>query len=149
MLCNIKSYGLTALLYACGIGFSGEILANGKTPVVTIEVLNVEASKGQLIISVFSSQESFLQTPYKQFTLPATSPATSLQVTDLTTGLYSISVIHDEDADGELGTNFVGIPNEPVGFSNDATGLFGPPDYRDTLVDIEAEQDIKINLRRL
>ncbi|MBK7861864.1 MAG: DUF2141 domain-containing protein [Archangiaceae bacterium] len=46
-------------------------------------------------------------------------------------GTYAISVFHDEDGDGVLKTNFVGAPKEPLGFSNDARGSFGPPKFDD------------------
>jgi uncharacterized protein (DUF2141 family) len=33
--------------------------------------------------------------------------------------------------DGELDSNFLGIPTEDYGFSNNARGTFGPADYDD------------------
>ena len=35
-------------------------------------------------------------------------------------GRYGIKMFHDVDGDGEMGTNIVGFPTEPFGFSNDA-----------------------------
>jgi uncharacterized protein (DUF2141 family) len=46
-------------------------------------------------------------------------------------GEYAIKVYHDEDNDDDLGTNFLGIPNEEYGFSNDASGTFGPASWED------------------
>lgn len=46
-------------------------------------------------------------------------------------GEYAIRMFHDEDNDQELNTNFLGIPTEDYGFSNNASGTFGPPDYDD------------------
>lgn len=42
---------------------------------------------------------------------------------------YAISVFHDENSDGKLATNFIGIPREGVGASNNAKGRFGPPKF--------------------
>ena len=36
---------------------------------------------------------------------------------------------HDEDNDGKVDTNWLGIPNERLGASNDARGTFGPPSF--------------------
>ena len=45
-------------------------------------------------------------------------------------GRYAVSVMHDEDADGELDTGLFGIPEEGWGVSNDApAGAFGPPSF--------------------
>ena len=47
----------------------------------------------------------------------------------LNTGTYAISVFHDENSNGKLDTNFMGIPREGVGASNNAKGHFGPPKF--------------------
>jgi uncharacterized protein (DUF2141 family) len=42
---------------------------------------------------------------------------------------YAVSVIHDENSNGRLDTNVIGIPREGVGASNNAKGHFGPPKF--------------------
>jgi uncharacterized protein (DUF2141 family) len=42
---------------------------------------------------------------------------------------YALAVIHDEDSNGKLNTNWLGIPTEGYGFSNDARALLGPPTF--------------------
>lgn len=45
-----------------------------------------------------------------------------------TAGTYAIAVYHDKDADHEFDKNFLGIPSEPFGISNDPKiGLSAPP----------------------
>lgn len=44
-------------------------------------------------------------------------------------GTYAISAFHDENSNGKLDTNILGIPREGVGASNDAKGHFGPPKF--------------------
>jgi uncharacterized protein (DUF2141 family) len=46
-------------------------------------------------------------------------------------GDYAVSVFHDENGNGKLDTNFLGMPKEGVGASNDASGHFGPPRFDD------------------
>ena len=48
---------------------------------------------------------------------------------DIPPGTYALAVIHDENMNGKLDTNWLGIPKEDYGFSNDAKGLFGAPSY--------------------
>src|SRR5450755_1266464 len=47
----------------------------------------------------------------------------------LNAGAYAISVFHDENSNGRLDTNLMGIPREGVGASNNAKGHFGPPKF--------------------
>ena len=51
--------------------------------------------------------------------------------TGVAAGSYAVSVFHDENGDGKLETGVFGIPKEPVGVSNNATGTFGPPKFED------------------
>jgi uncharacterized protein (DUF2141 family) len=46
-------------------------------------------------------------------------------------GDYAVSVFHDENENGKLDRNFMGMPKEGVGASNDAAGHFGPPKFDD------------------
>jgi uncharacterized protein (DUF2141 family) len=42
---------------------------------------------------------------------------------------YAVSAFHDENSNGNLDTNFMGIPREGVGASNNAKGHLGPPKF--------------------
>jgi uncharacterized protein (DUF2141 family) len=48
---------------------------------------------------------------------------------DIPPGTYAITVIHDENMDGKLDTNWLGIPKEGYGFSNDVKPLLGAPPF--------------------
>ena len=50
---------------------------------------------------------------------------------DVVPGDYAVSVFHDENSNGKLDRNFIGMPKEGVGASNDAAGHFGPPKFDD------------------
>ncbi len=46
-------------------------------------------------------------------------------------GKYAIKVYHDENSNGMIDRDSFGIPTEAYGFSNNASGAFGPADYND------------------
>ncbi len=46
-------------------------------------------------------------------------------------GEYAVKVFHDENENKNLDTNFLGMPIEAYGFSNNARGSFGPADWDD------------------
>ena len=48
---------------------------------------------------------------------------------NLEPGRYAAVAVDDEDGDGKLGENFLGVPTEPYGFSNAAQGFLGPPTF--------------------
>ena len=43
--------------------------------------------------------------------------------------------------------NFLGIPSEQYGFSNNATGFLGSPSYKDASFNLVDDLDIKISLK--
>ena len=48
---------------------------------------------------------------------------------ELEAGTYSIGFFIDKNDNEKLDTNFLGVPREQFGFSNDAMGRFGPPSF--------------------
>jgi uncharacterized protein (DUF2141 family) len=44
-------------------------------------------------------------------------------------GTYALAVIHDENMNGKLDTNWLGIPKEGYGFSNAAKATLGAPSF--------------------
>jgi len=48
---------------------------------------------------------------------------------DIPPGNYAMAVVHDENMNGKLDANWVGIPTEGYGFSNNAKALLGAPSF--------------------
>jgi uncharacterized protein (DUF2141 family) len=47
---------------------------------------------------------------------------------------YAVAVVHDENGNGKLDGNFIGIPKEGLGASRNARRMFGPPTFDDAKV---------------
>ena len=61
----------------------------------------------------------------------ATSDVAELLLPDFASGDYAVAVFADMNGNSLLDSNFLGIPNEPIGTSRDAKGRFGPPSFAD------------------
>lgn len=85
--------------------------------------------RGQLLIALYDSAEVFPED--ERATRSAIVPATASEhrFEALAPGRWAAAVVHDEDGNGELDTNLVGIPTEGFGFSNGAKARFGPPSF--------------------
>ena len=113
------------LLVSCGSQ------AQDATSSLTVTVEDAEPNVGQIIVSLFRS-ENYMQTPTAQQMAQVDGDGRIAVVfRNLTAGEYAVSVIYDEDMDGELDTGFMRIPTEQIGFSNNAKGRFGPASYED------------------
>ena len=58
-------------------------------------------------------------------------------------GVYAIAIIHDENANGKLDTNFLGIPAEGVGVSTNPR-VFGKPSFEQGQFSLKGDAAISI-----
>ncbi len=116
-----------------------------------LQVSGVEDTKGQIIASVFDSEENFLEIPMLQMkNRPAADEPTVFVFENLPPGNYALSAVHDRDGNGEMNSNFLGIPKEPVAVSNNAKGRFGPPAFEDARFPLEVSGRVMhIQLKKL
>jgi uncharacterized protein (DUF2141 family) len=60
---------------------------------------------------------------------------------------YAVAVVHDENGNGKLDTNFIGIPREGLGSSRDATGVFGPPPFSKAKLVVQQRTPVPITVK--
>lgn len=114
----------------------------------TVHIKNVKNEKGQLVIAIFDNENDFLEKPYMVVRASATMPELLVNFENLKFGSYAVSIIHDENENDKLDTNFFGVPKEGFGFSNNAMGTFGPPNFDKCKVEwVGANRPVEINLR--
>ena len=86
-------------------------------------------SAGIIEIQLFDSPDTFgeLRSPVRTVRIPAAGQ-TTCRITGIPSGEYALMVYLDENSNGSLDKNFLGIPREPVGFANGYQPK-GPPAY--------------------
>lgn len=107
--------------------------------VVEVTVTGVRNAAGHVLVAV-CDQASFLAPtcPYRG-RAPARPGAVLVRVTGVPAGTYAVQAFHDENDNGKLDRNFLGMPREGMGFSRDAPMRFGPPDFAAAAVTLTAE----------
>lgn len=100
---------------------------------LTVVVSNVSVSEGSIMLAVMAGEEEFdgKQPAIASVIQRAQTGEISFSTTNLPAGEYAIRVMHDVNGNGELDSNFVGMPTEPWAMSNNAKGNFGPPKWKD------------------
>ena len=123
----MKKLILIIALVTTTVGLS--LAQNGNKIIVTVDQIN--SSDGTIKVSIFNSEEEFLGKPFLRKSLEASTGQLRFEFDEVPNGEYTISIYHDENSNGELDTNFIGIPSEPYGISLDGKSMFGPPNYKD------------------
>jgi uncharacterized protein (DUF2141 family) len=117
------------------------IRVNAQSIEVTVE--NIKEIKGSIRVGLFSGEEKFLKDAVDGKIVKATASSITVKFENLKTGEYAVSVIHDQNENGELDTNMMGIPNEGFAFGNNAMGMFGPPSFDDAKVVVKDKVQVK------
>ncbi len=99
---------------------------------IHVEISGLRNEKGQVLCAIYSSADGFPKRSDKALAHARSSISDRHAVCDfpgLNAGTYAISLFQDENSNGKLDTNIMGIPREGVGASNNAKGHFGPPKF--------------------
>lgn len=115
---------------------------------IEVELRNLQPVSGTVRVALYEESQ-FMKKPLRGFAKPVTDQQMILVFDNLPEGDYAISVYHDVNNNGRLDYNVLGIPREPVGFSNDARGRFGPPDFQSAKFNVKGLKRIAITLNRL
>ena len=111
--------------------------APGERTTLRIELTGLQSVEGSLYIAVYDSADSWLgEGALQQHKVVVGEAREGELVTTallLPPGEYALSIFYDANDNGELDTNFIGIPKEPIALSNNARPKFGPPKYKDAV----------------
>ena len=115
------------------VNLSAVAFAQSPCPGIHVNVLNIKNSTGKVACALFKSPvgfpTEFLRYATNLMAIEIQKSQARCDFEDIPPGTYAIAVVHDENMNGKLDTNFLGIPTEGYGFSNDVKGLFGPPSF--------------------
>lgn len=113
---------------------------------ITVNINNFESNEGQAIVTLFDSKENWLKNPVDRKLVKITNNSSTVVFDSLDFGTYGVSVIHDDNDNSEMDTNFLGMPSEDYGFSNDAEPSFGPPSWEDAEFSVD-KPEIRIDIK--
>ncbi len=137
---------LFAALFALGVMVMGSV---AQAATLTVTVQDVRSEDGEIKLALYATEASF-----SSFSVELASQVIEAQPGTLTAtfdnlppGDYAVAAYHDENGNSSFDTNFLGLPTEGYGFSNDAPVVLGPPSFDDAAVEVRddnSETEISI-----
>jgi uncharacterized protein (DUF2141 family) len=99
---------------------------------LTVTLSDARNDKGRLAVALYDSEEDFprQERALRGQLLRIARGGATVTFRGLAPGVYAIAVLHDENSNAKMDFNFLGIPLEGYGFSNDAPVGFGPPSFK-------------------
>jgi uncharacterized protein (DUF2141 family) len=85
---------------------------------LTVRVIDLRNDKGQLLFGVYDRANGFPCANALNHQTKSAATGDPVFEIDLPPGDYAASVLHDENSDGKMNTNIIGIPIEGYGVTN-------------------------------
>jgi len=100
---------------------------------IHVAILNIRNNIGTVDCALFDAPMGFpvevLHSAMRLVVMRIRNTEARCDFENVPSGTYALVVLHDEDMNGKLDTNWLGMPKEGFGFSNDAKALSGPPSF--------------------
>lgn len=119
-----------------------------KTGSIMLVVEGIDVRKGGSLSAGIFTQEFFPETgkaTYERY-ISVEGAVMEIYFDEIPAGEYAAAVFQDVDNNGELRTNFLGLPREPIGFSRDARIRMGPPSYNDAFFTVRSGETITLTI---
>jgi len=114
---------------------------------LAIEVSGIKHVKGKVGVCLVEKEDEFLGNCANYKEVVVTSKTATITFNNLSAGSYAVTIHHDANQNGKLDTNFIGLPKERYGFSNNPSTRFGPPSYKKCLFELMNSEKIQVRLR--
>ena len=128
---NVRYAALLTLLVFANL--PGNAFGQTECPGIHVKILDIRNSTGTVACALFESPagfpSEFLHSATNVMIIKIRKSQARCDFMDIPPGTYAMVVIHDENMNGKLDTNVLGIPAEGYGFSNDAKKWLGTPSF--------------------
>ena len=119
---------------------------------VRVEITGLRNAKGDVGCLIFNGPDGYPEThakALKEIQSPIDGEQAVCEFKAIVPGVYAVIVFHDENHNGKLDKNFMGIPQEGYAASNNIRPLLSAPDFKGAsfIVPAAARTIIKVQVR--
>lgn len=113
-----------------------------------VKIQNLKNSNGDILIGLYDNASNFPRKVATGKVVKVTEKEMEVKFQDIRPGEYAVSVLHDENQNKDMDQGKLGIPKEGYGFSNNATGVIGPPSFKKARFHVpDGDSSITINMK--
>ncbi len=124
-------------VFICFIISQSAMLAQDITgQTITVKISHLNSNVGKVYVALYNDESTFLDQMYKATFVTIKDNSCEVEFKNIPNGTYAISFFHDENNNQKMDSNFLGIPKEDYGCSNNARGFMGPPKWEDAKFEI-------------
>jgi len=115
---------------------------------ISVEVIDIDNRGGNLYIGLYDKKDDFkdISKTYKNRVVNINSSSIKIVFKNIPKGVYAISVFHDENENGKLDKNFLGMPIEGYGFSNNIRPILRGASFGESKFELDSNKKIIIEM---
>lgn len=110
---------------------------------LSIEVTKLKSNEGYLMLGVFDNNENKILAINK---ISIFERKCIIKIDSLNAGKYAVKFFHDKNNNGKIDLNWIGIPKESYGNSNNIQPIMGPPKFEDMIFELEDNLNLKMTI---
>lgn len=116
------------------------------TCTLKVNVSGMGSTKGTLY-AVLYDQDGYMKNKLQTKNVRIKKAATyTFSFEGLQRGKYAVTILLDENNNGQVDSNSMGMPTEMIGFSNNAPCSYGPPSFQETAVTLDGDRTIQVEM---
>lgn len=141
-VCRMMFISLFVLAFQWSLGWPQEV----ETGNLTVKITDLKSNEGEVLLALYNSKEEYenadeeglQQCIYRSDVVPITENQASTTFHNLPFGDYVLIAIHDKNSNHQLDRNFIGVPQEGFGFSNNPGLIVDKPDWEDIQFEVKS-----------
>ena len=117
---------------------------------LTVRVTGLRSDRGQVMLSLHNQDQGFPggKPAVRQQVLGISRGVASVTLADLPPGRYALAVIHDENGNGKMDTNWMGLPKEGWGASRDPRPTMRGPRFDESAFELKGPtQEVSFSIK--
>ena len=142
------------ILKSGGIWFSSILLFLGslnlKAENVEVEITGIRSPEGQIVLTIYTDERSYQdERPIRTKFIEKTGmkDGTLTVHLELEEGIYGLTLIDDENLNGEIDFKFIRVTKEGFGFSNFYLTKLKKPSFDDFKIEVKEGQKQKVEMK--
>jgi uncharacterized protein (DUF2141 family) len=121
------------LIFCCSIWIASSVRLAAQTPrtgAITVNITGIRNADGNLRVALRRDENTMVEG--RTVDIDPKTLTAKVVFENVPEGAYGVSVIHDENKNGKLDMNEVGMPIEGYGYSNNPAKRPGPAPFEET-----------------
>ena len=105
-----------------------------------VKIEDIRSRDGEILLELLDTNEvTVMAVVQKIDTFPCI-----IDLYNVENGTYAVKFFHDRNSNKDLDMNWMGIPTECFGFSNNAYGLFMPKKFKEWLFEVDGDTTLTL-----